>query len=196
MCQHPDPNSMTKGRENSDWQLPLEPPIGLWVGGWCAGRKQFPQFPQRRMACYAGTTFDVRCKELKENIRQGKFVPGSSTFFASPTPSSQSPNVSPAAHPQPKVRNTLFLPGSTFFLTFLNPPPKDASSPRNVTHGVFMLWNARSYSEKVRPSSLLIRELLDTVPTRRHFNGQYRQSLQHPIFSQLLLPAHLLPGTN
>lgn len=124
--------------------------------------------------------------------KTGKIFLGFSTWFASPTLSSQSPNVSLAAHPYPKARNTPFHPGSTFFLPSLNLPSKDAPSPRNFPHGIFMLWNDRSYSEKVR-LQLFISDLLNTVPTRRHFNGQYRQSLQHPICNQPLLPAHLLP---
>ena len=105
--------------------------------------------------------------------KTGKIFLGFSAWFASPTLSSQSPNVSLVAHPYPKARNTPFHPGSTFFLPSLNPPSKDAPSPRNFTHGVFMLWNDRSYSEKVRVQ-LFISDL-NTVPTRRHFNGQYRQ---------------------
>ena len=147
MCQHPVPNSMTKGNENSDWQPHWN---HLQRGG-------------RRMDFCAGTICDVCCKELIENIRQVKIFLGFSTWFASPTLSSQSPNVSLAAHPYPKARNTPFHPGSTFFLPSLNPPSKDAPSLRNFPHGIFMLWNDRSYSEKVR-LQLFISDLLNTVP--------------------------------
>ena len=117
----------------------------------------------RRMDFCAGTICDVCCKELIENIRQVKIFLGFSTWFASPTLSSQSPNVSLAAHPYPKARNTPFHPGSTFFLPSLNPPSKDARSLRNFPYGIFMLWNDRSYSEKVR-LQLFISDLLNTVP--------------------------------
>lgn len=57
MCQHPDPNSMTK-----EMRTVIDNPPGTT---YSAGG--------RRMDVCAGTTCDVHCEELIENIRQVKF---------------------------------------------------------------------------------------------------------------------------
>lgn len=116
--------------------------------------------------------------------KTGKIFLGFSTWFAFPTLSSQSPNVSLAPHPYLKARNTPFHPGNTFFLPSLNPPSKDAPSPRNFPHGIFMLWNDRSYSEKVR-LQLFISDLLIQCPQGDILMGNTDRACSIPYATSL-----------